>query len=399
MRLLFVTNRNIVTTSGELRLIKNRAEALFSEYGIVTDFLVFQKQSRINAKQKEKILAGGELTAYPINVKRPISILINYNKMIKDTILFSKSGKYDAIVLSGPGLASVAVKVKNISVCKIIIDVHGSSEDIVELTKTRGLARRLISRAIYQLETKGFKEGLRYADGCFVVTDALAQYIKERYNTKFMPFFQIPCGTTAVTRKFKEVLENRFKYRSKYGIDENEIVFIYSGGVSSWQCVEETILLFNTIKERMGRPMRLLCFSHNKERILKLVGNKEDIIVDSYTSDELEFALYAGDFAFMLRKDCVTNNVAFPNKYLEYVKSGMKIISTPYVYEIAKQISSSNIGYLYDFRRDIDELIGYIIKEAKNYGNDWDSRRVILANNCFKTSLRPFVTFLEKDKD
>lgn len=394
MRLLFVTNRNIITTSGELRLIKNRAEALFSEYNISTDFLVFQKESRVNAKKKEIINAGGSLCTYTMNIKRPVTSILNYCKMVKTISNRVKKENIDAVIFSGPGLAGLAEKVKKVSSCKVIIDVHGSSEDIVELTKNKEFSKRLVSNLIYRIEKNGFKKGFKYADGCFVVTGALADYIKKNYHTKNIDFFQVPCATTGISEDIKYIFDNRKIYREKYGIKENEIVFIYSGGVSSWQCVEETVELYKRLKNSIKKPLRLLCFSHNKERIQELVGATRDVVVDSYLPHELEKALFAGDFAFMLRKNCITNNVAFPNKYLEYVKSGMKIITTPYVFEIANQITDNGVGFLYDFSGNIQEIANYVEEKAHSYGDDWNQRNIILNNNSFKTRLKPFVAFL-----
>ena len=74
-RILFITNRNIVTTCGELRLIKNRAEVLFSQYGVVTDFLALTRSERMDAECKEVINAGGSLSIIKQDAKKPVSIL------------------------------------------------------------------------------------------------------------------------------------------------------------------------------------------------------------------------------------------------------------------------------------------------------------------------------------
>ena len=60
-RILFITNRNILTTCGELRLIKNRAEKLYEAYGISTDIIALASPQRIRSDKKEKINANGDL--------------------------------------------------------------------------------------------------------------------------------------------------------------------------------------------------------------------------------------------------------------------------------------------------------------------------------------------------
>lgn len=80
-RILFVTNRNILTTSGELRLIKNRAEALYKEYGIATDFIAFASRDRIQSEKHEIINAGGEVEAYELSLTNPAITLPSYKKL------------------------------------------------------------------------------------------------------------------------------------------------------------------------------------------------------------------------------------------------------------------------------------------------------------------------------
>ena len=59
-RLLMITSRNILTSCGELRLIKNRAEYLYKDYNVATDFITFGISSRLKSKRREKIEAGGK---------------------------------------------------------------------------------------------------------------------------------------------------------------------------------------------------------------------------------------------------------------------------------------------------------------------------------------------------
>ena len=51
-KILFVTSRNIISTCGELRLIKNRANVLKEEYGYTTDYIAYRVRKKV---QNEKI--------------------------------------------------------------------------------------------------------------------------------------------------------------------------------------------------------------------------------------------------------------------------------------------------------------------------------------------------------
>ena len=100
-KVLFVTNRNILTTSGELRLIKNRAEAIFDNYGIATDFIVLSNKERLQSDDKEIINAGGYCVAFEFSLINPLITLRSFI-MVKNAIyerLYKES--YGAVILSG----------------------------------------------------------------------------------------------------------------------------------------------------------------------------------------------------------------------------------------------------------------------------------------------------------
>lgn len=392
-KILFVTNRNILTTCGELRLIKNRAETLYGVYEIPMDFIVLANSKRIHSEHKEKINAGGSITVIRQDIDKPVTIVSARNIFRKELKKRIVTGLYHTVIFSGVGMPRYAKYIRSIAPqIKVFVDVHGASEDIVEVAKDAPIKRRLFNQVLYLLDRYGFKSASDYLDGYFVVTEALREYVKQNFNPKInAQFYIVPCATISADDFYYDNYNKyREKYRARFGLNEINKVFIYSGGVSSWQCIEDTISLYKSIKREIAGS-KLLVFSSNREMIKKIAGNDPDIIVDSFQPDELTKALCAGDFAFMLRKDCVTNNVAFPNKFLEYVQSKMKIISTPYVYEIAKQIKEYDIGYLYQMDNNMTDLIAYIKKSKTNSDK---IVKEVLELNSFEVRLRKFSDYL-----
>ena len=83
-KILFLTNRNILTTSGEMRLVKNRAESLYNDYNVASDFIVVQKKERIFSKQREYINAGGNLYSIELSIKNLFILIIKIVKKIHE---------------------------------------------------------------------------------------------------------------------------------------------------------------------------------------------------------------------------------------------------------------------------------------------------------------------------
>lgn len=397
-RILFVTNRNILTTCGELRLIKNRAEVLYAKYGIATDFIAWNNIKRIKSNKREEIKAGGTISTLELSMMNPIQVARSFRalkKMIQDKLQIEE---YSGIILSGMGMPSLVGWLKKEFSVSLYIDIHGAFEDILEVAKRNNIIKQMLFRILYQFDKRVTLAGIQNSDGVLVVTDALKNYLKEMYySKKEIDYFIVPCAPDMKLVTQNEFEVDRNNYRKKYGINSNEIVFIYSGGISSWQCVQESIELYRRIAKKVDNPTRMLIFSQNINAIKKMVKNDgENIIIDSYSPTELMHALKAGDFAFLLRKNNVTNNVAFPNKFLEYVQSGMLIITTPYVCEIARQIQKFKLGYIWDFNDDISALIDYINKAPINVDRHGLIEKV-LAINDFSKTLSKFAESLIND--
>ena len=279
--------------------------------------------------------------------------------------------------------------IKNKFDIKVYLDFHGALEDIIEVSKRATGFKAIILRTLYHLDKKAIGQGVAYSDGFFVVTDALKQYIVDRFDIENdKQFYVVPCATSASLINDKEFEVDREVYRQKYNIAKDDIVFIYSGGVSSWQCVSESIELFKDLADKLGNHARMLVFSHNIDAIKSLIKGDPRILTDCYTPDELFHALRAGDFAFLLRRDNLTNNVAFPNKYLEYVQSGMRIITTPYIKEVSKQVKEYKIGYIYDFGDGTDALLNYVQNNLGNNGKELINS--VLTVNSFESTIKAF---------
>lgn len=390
-KILFVTSRNILTSCGEIRLIKNRAEAFYNIYGIPTDFVALQKTTRIASKCKEVINAGGSLTCFPFSFGNPLLFLRSLKRLEKEVIGRVKSEEYSIVVLSGFCMNRLAKTIKLHSNVYTIIDIHGASEDSLLLAKYAPLHKRILLMLSYYIGKFIPDRSLLYANGCFVVTKALEEYVRNKHiECKDLDFYRIPCATSMNKLSIEEYEAYRNEYRLKYDINPSEKVFIYSGGVSPWQCIDETIDVYRNLSKRIQGKSRLIMLSYNINYIKGKIKEGDNIICDSYRPDELTKALCAGDYAFFLRKNCITNNVAFPNKYLEYLLAGMYIISTPYVFESAEQIGKNKLGYLYDFD-NVDGLVNYIENTPIERKYDVSLIENILYRNSFEYTLKPLI--------
>ena len=372
-KILFITNRNIANTCGELRLIKNRAISLYEQFGIVTDFLLFTNKK---ITKPEPIGVESSLYRVKYNQFNPFSIIFNSCKLKKQIKKMIKENGYSSVIISGSLVFQLVNYVKKINPnATVIADVHGAAEELIEYSSKRG---KILRKILYK-KFKRNEKSLSKFDYIMAVSEGLQEYlVKEDKIT--CPVIKIPCAVKRETLNKDDILKKRISARQKYNIQPNEKLFIYSGGVSPWQCLEQTVEIFNDIIKEIPNS-KLLILSGDKNYISKF--KSKNVLVDSLSPNEVDSVLPAGDFAFLLREKTVTNLVAYPNKFLEYVKAGVKVIGTENVVDVAKQIKEYNLGYILEDFDKISGLIDYCLKDY-SYLDDIEKRQELINDTCFE---------------
>ena len=387
MKVLLITSRNVYGTSGELRLIKNRTETLLHSYGVETDILLFKRDHVLNTKQE--VFDYSSFNGVYYNWKNHIFRFRKFRALIKKKI---QNEQYDAIIISGIFvLFNMAKYIKKVSPqVKVVLDIHGTLEELKEFSG-KTFFQNAVRRLFYITSIKNQLNSIPVADGYFVVSNALKNHINNKVKgLEKKDFFIIPCGIKEVEINKEESLKYRAFYREKYGLSDDVLLFIYSGGVSPWQCIEESVSLFKDFCAKSERKCKMLILSGNLNYISRF--KSDDIITDSYSGDDVRKVLCAGDYAFLLRGDYMTNHVAYPNKFLEYVSSGMRIIATENVDDVAMQIRNYSVGTIVGFD---DSLVNRLDNKPFEYLSDIEGRNSLLLATSFKTTLKPFVEYLK----
>lgn len=391
--ILFITSRNVINTCGELRLIKNRAIALYNEYGIKTDFIVFSNKKR-NNKENEKIEINGTMTIFKYSINNIPGAINTFRLLRKHTIDLLKENNYETIILSGIFVLSTAKYFKkHYPHLKIIADIHGAFEEFIEF-KQRNFIENLINRLIYIYAIREQKRSYKYCDGAFVVSQALKKYVINRFNADNLHFIVVPCSTSQHINTLSNALAMREKWRNELGINDHELLFIYSGGISVWQSIDDANNVFKMLREKMPKmEMHFLIMSFDVKNLQYLTS--KNTTIRSFSPNEVQNVLYAGDYAFLLRGNHITNNVAFPNKFFEYVLSGMQIICTPFVHDIEFYVRTYNLGITIESinSKELDKIVSNI-ETPSILQQDWFSRSQLVNELCFENTLKPFVSFI-----
>jgi len=144
----------------------------------------------------------------------------------------------------------------------------------------------------------------------------------------------IPSGASEQRFFFSSSL--RRQARDRFSIDSDQLVLVYAGSISFYQCFNETVDLFRHELERNPRSVFLMITPNEEEAQDALRPlPKESYRIYSAEIDQVNEYLNAGDFGVFLRRRNAVNDVASPIKFAEYCLAGLPVIMTDAVEQTA----------------------------------------------------------------
>jgi len=355
-RLLLVCTRNMSPGGGEQRLNDRTARAIWLATGILTDLVNLTRSSRVDqaASYVRQCPWYGDsvfLGWWPATLA---SSLLRFEWTVQ--AMLDRHPSTQVMILSGgmpPWAARQLIRLARTRRVRLIYNSHGTLSELTEYPHGRNPVVRCLFAVIAWLLRKGEAKAYVESDAITVVSAELADSLRADYGVpKGRPEFVIPCGTEAMAASDDPTwrLQTREEWRSRLGFDAAETVFVYSGGGSAWQCVPETITLFEALVGQVEGKSRLCIFSQDPS-ITRLVADRamrtsSSITIKALDASDVLGALTACDVGMMLRKRDRTNRVAFPNKFSEYVQAGCYVLlsdATPAPARVARRYSVGSV--------------------------------------------------------
>ncbi len=237
----------------------------------------------------------------------------------------------------------ISLSLKNSGLCKyLLFDARGAYQ--AEANEFKVIEDRKILNAMGTLE----KRALKKSDAQLAVSEELRKWWQVTYD--FLPdkSIVIPC---TVNKTFEAQLpedNDRDVLRGKLGIDTREVVLVFSGGAGGWQSLEilETFLSNFFRSHANGK---LLFLSESMPRNSQVFQQYKLRIIHRWVPPhEVRNYLVAGDYGLLLRPRSVTNLVASPVKFAEYLCAGLKVIISEGIGDYSAFVRERNCGFLND---------------------------------------------------
>jgi len=188
------------------------------------------------------------------------------------------------------------------------------------------------------------KQAVEQADKCLAVSHALIDYWKTFYGVDASAKTKvIPC-TISFTES--SVKKQPLDVRAELGFAHDDIVLVYSGSTAGWQSFS---FLFNLLETQLRTN------PHIKLLFLAKINTFENTPLAPYTNRivtrwlspaEIDVYLQACDYGLLVREKSVTNQVASPTKFAEYLSAGCKVIISPGIGDFSAFVQEHDCGFV-----------------------------------------------------
>jgi glycosyltransferase involved in cell wall biosynthesis len=275
-------------------------------------------------KFKESISSKIEVVRIPSLFKNDISIAKIFNIIyfnFKVACKFRKV-KPDFINIHSISLLPSLFIFKLFTDAKLFYDTH-------ELESEKaGLAG--FQKKIFQFLEK---KSIKYFNHIITVSPSISKYYKEKYKIEnVLTIRNIPSSSYYKENGKTNIL------KEKLNIPSDEMLFIYQGVISEERFIHEYI---NVFKKIQNKHLVFLGYGELEYYVQEVSNNHSNIhFVKAVSSHELlKYTSSADVGLFVIKEICLSYRYALPNKFFEYLLSGVPVITSDFedVSELVKE--------------------------------------------------------------
>lgn len=187
------------------------------------------------------------------------------------------------------------------------------------------------------------------ADYRIAVSSKLISYWRDNYGYSKGDHVVIPCTLDSKYFSANDRLlsEKSIDKRKELGFQPKDIILVYSGSNAPWQSFA---LLKEFLEEVFTRNNNTKCLFLSKENSeIEELKNKYPtrIVCKWLQQSQVPKYLSICDYGILLREQSITNKVASPVKFAEYLSCGLKVVISNNLGDLTEFVRDHNVGYIY----------------------------------------------------
>ncbi|MCB9184788.1 MAG: glycosyltransferase [Flavobacteriales bacterium] len=188
------------------------------------------------------------------------------------------------------------------------------------------------------------RDAVHGADLRIAVSQALVRHWRERFDYAATRHLVIPCTLGRSVERSQE--KQASGLRADLGWSESDTILVYSGTAVGWQSLE--------LAERLVSPWlhgaadrRMLFLSNEHAVITRLEARFPSQVARRWVDHaQVRSLLLDCDAGLLLREDRITNQVASPTKFAEYLSAGLPVLISERVGDFSRMVQQEGLGSL-----------------------------------------------------
>ncbi|HRU17440.1 MAG TPA: glycosyltransferase [Bacteroidia bacterium] len=238
--------------------------------------------------------------------------------------------------------ARIALRLKSILKLKVCFDGRGAIA--AEWNEYQVVPLQEWKNSIHTWE----KSVVLNADFRIAVSEELVKYWNERYGYSENKHVVIPCTLNTSFRPEilkQEEIENA---RKKMKFNADDIILVYSGSTAGWQSFD---LLQGFLQKIINnnKNIKVLFLSEKDKNVDQLKAEFPDKIFQTFVKhSEVSGILKSCDIGILIREKSVTNQVASPTKFAEYLSAGLPVIISEGIGDYTSFVKQNDCGWVLD---------------------------------------------------
>lgn len=195
-------------------------------------------------------------------------------------------------------------------------------------------------KAIFKMEHKAVNQ----SDYRIAVTQKLVEHWQNRYGYSLNKHVVIPCTLNSSFKATIPTIEEINKVRISIGMNPEDTVLAYSGSTSGWQSFS---ILYTFLSSFLieSKNHKVIFLAQEEDNITKLQQEFPEQVQRRWVNhQEVTAILTACDTGILIREQSVTNQVASPTKFAEYLSAGLTVIISENLGDYSDFVKENNCG-------------------------------------------------------
>jgi hypothetical protein len=184
------------------------------------------------------------------------------------------------------------------------------------------------------------------SDWRIAVSQKLVEFWITRFHYKPGSETVIPC-TLDQSYERVEITEAQMQVaKQRIGLAPEKITLVYSGSTAGWQSGSSLQLLLEQQLEKQA-DLQVLFLSAETAAIQSMAAKYPGRIKSQLLPPEEVASYLCGcDYGLLVREQTITNQVAAPVKFAEYLACGLKVLISPNLGDYSDLVKKESLGYL-----------------------------------------------------